>query len=61
MRPLALDTSFTAAVVAIVLATFAGVLTAVWPSDAHPWVSPIVAGITALAALIRRRFQAPEI
>jgi len=57
----ALDTSFAAAVAAIVASTIAGVLTAVWPSDAHPWVAPIVAGITALAALIRRRFEAPEV
>jgi len=57
----ALDTSFAAALLAIVLATAAGVLTAVWPADAHPWVSPVVAGITAAAALIRRRFDAPEV
>lgn len=47
-----LDRGFSAAFVAIVLATVAGVLTAQLPGE--PWVAPVVAGITALAALIRR-------
>lgn len=56
----ALDTTFAAALLAIVLATVAGVITALFPSDANPWVTPVVVGIVAVAALIRRQFNVPE-
>lgn len=53
----AVDTTFAAGILAIVLATAAGVLTALFPSDANPWVVAVVAGITAIAALVRRQFH----
>lgn len=53
-----LDLRFAAAVLAIVLGTVAGVLTAVFPG--LPWVPPVVAGIAALAALIRREGGADD-
>lgn len=51
-RGWSLDIGFASAVVAILLSTVAGVLTASMPGV--PWVAPVVAGITALAVLIRR-------
>lgn len=53
-----LDLRFAAAVLAIVLGTVAGVLTATLPGVA--WVPPVVAGITALAALVRRTGDVPD-
>lgn len=58
MQGWTLDLSFAAAVVAIVLSTVAGVLTAQLPGV--PWVAPVVAGITALAALVRREGGADD-
>jgi len=64
MTKLALDKTLTAAVVAIVLGTLAGVLTAETQPGAAlagaVWVPPVVAGITAIAALIRRQFSVPD-
>lgn len=55
-----LDFHFAAAVFAIVLSTTAGVLTAMFPSDVHPWITALVAGIVALAALVRREFDVED-
>lgn len=57
---LAIDKTLTAALIAIILGAVAGVLTAVFPSDANPWIVPIVTAVTAIAALIRRQFNVPE-
>lgn len=67
-----LDRSFAAATVAIALATIAGLLTAGaqpggpmapgGPLEGLAWViAPLVAGVTALAALIRQRGGADEL
>lgn len=60
----AIDRTFAAAVVAIVLGTLAAVLTAAVqpgaPLEGQFWVVPVVGGITALAALTRSQFQVPE-
>lgn len=55
-----ISTPFAAAVFAVVLTTLSGVLASVFPSDAYPWIAPVVAGITAIAALVRLEFKAPE-
>lgn len=66
-----LDRSFAAAAVAIALATIAGLLTAGaqpggpmapgGPFEGLAWgIAPLVAGITALAALIRQRGAGDE-
>lgn len=52
-----LDRSFVAATVAIVLGAVAGIITAMYPSDANAWVPAVVAGITAFASLLRRQFH----
>jgi ABC-type sulfate transport system permease component len=56
----AIDTTFAAAAIAILLATVAGVLTALFPSDAYPWIVPVVVGITGFAGLIRKQFHVPD-
>jgi len=50
-----LDTTTEVAILAIVLAAVSGVLTALFPSDAYPWVVPIAAAITAIATLLKRQ------
>jgi len=55
---------FLAAVFAIVLSTLSGVLSAAGqpgqPLEGAFWIAPVVIGITALAALVRLEFKAPE-
>lgn len=53
-----LDTSFAAALAAIILGTLAGVLSVVFPGA--PWVAPVVAGLAALGALLRRTAGLPD-
>ena len=55
-----LDTATEVAILAIVPVAVSGVLTAVFPSDANPWVVPVTAAITAFAALVRTEFHVPE-
>ena len=50
-----LDTATEIAIAAIVLDAVSGVLTAVFPSDAYPWVVPVAAAITAIATLLKRQ------
>ena len=50
-----LDTTTEVAIAAIVLAALSGVLTALFPSDAYPWVVPGAAAVTAIATLLKRQ------
>ena len=50
-----IDTATEIAIAAIVLGAVSGVLTAVFPSDAYPWVVPVAAAITAIATLLKRQ------
>ena len=50
-----LDTATEVAILAIVLGAVSGVLTAVFPSDANPWIVPVAGAITAIATLIRQK------
>jgi len=57
MRGWSLDIGMASAVLAIVLGTVAGIVAAI---PAQPWwATPIVAGITALAVLVRRAAGPP--
>ncbi len=50
-----LDTATEVAILAIVPGAVSGVLTAVFPSDANPWIVPISGAIAAIAPLIRQK------
>ncbi len=50
-----LDTATEVAILAIVLGAVSGVLTAVFPSDATPWIVPVAGAITAIATLIKQK------
>jgi hypothetical protein len=56
----AIDTTFAAALLAIVLGTVSGVLVTIFPSNVYPWIGAVVGGIAAIAALIRKQFNVPE-
>lgn len=60
MTRYAIDLSFAAAVLAITLGVVSGVISAQFPIEANPWVPPVVGGITALAALVRRQFNVSD-
>ena len=49
---------FAAGTVVILLTAVAGVITSMFPSDVFPWVAPVVAAITAFAALVKVEFKA---
>ena len=45
--------TFAPAAFVIVIGCVGGLIAALFPSDANPWVVPVTAAITAFAALVR--------
>ncbi len=52
--------TFAPAAFVIVIGCVGGLLAALFPSDANPWVVPVAAALTAFAALVRTEFGVPE-
>jgi hypothetical protein len=52
--------TFAPAAFVILIGCVGGLLAALFPSDANPWVVPVTAALTAFAALVRTEFHVPE-